>query len=124
MMSRRKSADREPPHVVIIRRPTLIDIVSATATRRAVFAMMPTGLAAAANSDMTLRIPVSGLRERGSRDRAEGGTSSTCTPLSRHACRANNRIATKGVFARTNGGCVCLYGFRRSGVRFPNHSFS
>jgi hypothetical protein len=39
--------------VVIIRRPTPIDIVSATATRRDVVAMMPAGLAAGASSDMT-----------------------------------------------------------------------
>ena len=37
-------------------------IVSATATRRAVLAMMPIGLAAVAVSDMTLRIPADGLR--------------------------------------------------------------
>jgi hypothetical protein len=38
---------------LIIRRPTPIDIVSATATRRDVFAMMPAGFAAVASSDMT-----------------------------------------------------------------------
>jgi len=37
-----------------------MDMVSATATRRDVFAMNPTGLAAVAASDMTLRIPVGG----------------------------------------------------------------
>jgi hypothetical protein len=37
-----------------------MDMVSATATRRDVFAMNPTGLAAVAASDMTLRIPVAG----------------------------------------------------------------
>lgn len=37
-------------------------IVSATAMRRAVFAMTPTGLAAVATSDMTLSIPAAGLR--------------------------------------------------------------
>ena len=35
-----------------------MEMVSATATRRDVLAMIPTGLAAAAASDMTLRIPV------------------------------------------------------------------
>ena len=35
-----------------------MEMVSATATRRDVFAMSPTGLAAIAASDMTLRIPV------------------------------------------------------------------
>ena len=34
-----------------------MEIASATATRRDVFAMSPTGLAAVAASDMTLRIP-------------------------------------------------------------------
>ncbi len=38
---------------LIIRRPTPIDIVSATAARRDVFAMMPAGLAAVASSAMT-----------------------------------------------------------------------
>jgi hypothetical protein len=37
-------------------------IVSATARRRAVFAMMPTDLAAVALSDMTVRIPAARLR--------------------------------------------------------------
>ena len=41
-----------------IRRPTPIDIVSATATRRVVFTTMPTGLAVVASSDMTSSIPV------------------------------------------------------------------
>src|SRR4051812_19778643 len=54
---RRKSADGELVHPCINRRPTPIEIVSATATRRDVLAMSPTGLAAAA-SDMTQRIPV------------------------------------------------------------------
>jgi hypothetical protein len=38
--------------MVIIRRPTPIEMVSATATRRDVFAMMPAGLATVASSDM------------------------------------------------------------------------
>ena len=53
MMVRRKSEDGELLQPRIIRRPTPIDIVSATATRRAVFAMMAAGLAAVAGSDMT-----------------------------------------------------------------------
>jgi hypothetical protein len=53
MMVRRKSEAGELRHVVNIRRPTTIDIVSATATRRDVFAMKPAGRAAAATSDMT-----------------------------------------------------------------------
>jgi len=53
MMARRKSEDRELHQTLVIRRPTPIDIVSATATRRAVFAMMAAGLAAVARSDMT-----------------------------------------------------------------------
>jgi hypothetical protein len=53
MMVRRKSEDGELLQTLIIRRPTPIDIVSATATRRAVFAMMAAGLAAVASSDMT-----------------------------------------------------------------------
>jgi hypothetical protein len=58
MMVRRKSAVGELLHVVIIRRPTTIDIVSATATRRVVFTTMPIGLAVVASSDMTSSIPV------------------------------------------------------------------
>ncbi len=53
MMVRRKSEDGELLQTLIIRRPTPIDIVSATATRRDVFAMMAAGLAAVASSDMT-----------------------------------------------------------------------
>jgi hypothetical protein len=52
MMVRRKSEDREPFHWITSRRPTAIEMISATATRRAVFAMMPAGLAAVANSDI------------------------------------------------------------------------
>ena len=40
MMVRRKSEDGELLQLVIIRRPTPIDIVSATATRRVVFTTM------------------------------------------------------------------------------------
>jgi len=53
MMVRRKSEDGELLQTLIIRRPTPIDIVSATATRRAVFAKMAAGLAAIASWDMT-----------------------------------------------------------------------
>src|SRR5258705_12797046 len=52
MMVRRKSEDGELLQTLIIRRPTPIDIVSATATRRDIFAMMAAGLAAVASSDM------------------------------------------------------------------------
>ena len=45
--------DGELLHVCIIRRPTPIDIVSATATRRVVFTTMPAGLAVVVSSDMT-----------------------------------------------------------------------
>src|SRR3954451_13630224 len=54
---RRKSADGEFLHPCIIRRPTPMEIVSATAARRDVLAISPTGFAALAASDMTLRIP-------------------------------------------------------------------
>ncbi len=40
MMVRRKSEDRELTYPCIIKRPTMIDIVSATARRREVFTMM------------------------------------------------------------------------------------
>jgi hypothetical protein len=70
MIVRRNSADGELLQVVIIRRPTPIDIVSATATRRDVFTIMPAGFAAVAASDMTLRIPAAGLIEHASGDRA------------------------------------------------------
>ncbi len=53
MMVRRKSEDGELLQKLIIRRPTAIDMVSATETRRDVFAMMPAGLAAVNSSDMT-----------------------------------------------------------------------
>jgi hypothetical protein len=50
MMVLRKSEDEEPFHGVTIRRPAPMATASATATRRAVFARMPTGLAAVATS--------------------------------------------------------------------------
>src|SRR2546423_4667456 len=79
-MVRRKSEDGELFHLVINRRATPIDIVSATATRRDVFAIMPVGLAAVATSDMTPRIPVRGY--------------------------GSARLATKEGFAETNGGYI------------------
>ena len=56
-------------------------IVSATATRRAVFAMIPTGLAAVAASDMTLRILAAALRRAGMAIAAANRYRGTC------ACR-------------------------------------
>ena len=53
MIVRRKSENGELLHPVSIRRPTPIDIVSATANRRDLFAMKPADLAAVAGSDMT-----------------------------------------------------------------------
>lgn len=68
-----------------------MDMVSATATRRDVFAMIPAGLAAGAASDMTLRIP----------SQTRSGTSPDSTganiAVRRHA---RKRIATKRGFAR------------------------
>src|SRR5216110_1874475 len=53
MLVRRKSADGELLQTYISRRPTLTDIVSATATRRDVFAMTPSGFEVIRSSDMT-----------------------------------------------------------------------
>ena len=66
MMVRRKSEDGELFQWVIIRSQTPMEIVSATATRRAVFAMMPTGLAAVANSDIAAEDTFMRLPERAS----------------------------------------------------------
>jgi hypothetical protein len=53
MLVRRKSADGELLQPYISRRPTPTDIVSATATRRDVFAMTPSGFGVIPSSDMT-----------------------------------------------------------------------
>jgi hypothetical protein len=62
-MMRRNDIDHEEVlRWVSSRSQTEMAIVSATARRRAVFAMMPTDLAAVALSDMTVRIPAARLR--------------------------------------------------------------
>ena len=73
-----------------------MDMVSATATRRDVFAMSPTGLAAVAASDMTLRIP-------SPRDRPRV---QNCRHYQVRG-HARNRIATKHGFARLKRGYTC-----------------
>src|SRR3954466_6707479 len=69
MMVRRKSEDGELFQWIIIRRPTLMEMVSATAIRRDVFAMMLTGFAAAATSDIAAEDTSMWLPERPSSDR-------------------------------------------------------
>src|ERR1700693_4755705 len=92
MMARRKSEDGEPFHRITSRRPTAIEMVSATATRRAVFAMMPAGLAAVANSDIAAEDTFMWLPER----------ASITTTNMRRGSRARQRYATNGGFPAMN----------------------
>src|SRR5688572_27927228 len=71
MMRRNNIDDGEVLRWVSSRSQTAVAIVSATARRRAVFAMMPTGLEAGASSDMTSSIPVK-RRESAPRSRRSG----------------------------------------------------
>src|SRR5437667_828022 len=85
MVVRRKSEDGELFHWITIRRPTAVEMVSATTTRRAVFARLPAGLAAAVNSDIA----------------AEDTFIITATNM-RRASRARQRHATNGGFPATD----------------------
>lgn len=81
-----------------------MEIVSATATRRDVFAVSPIGLVAVAASNMRVRIPVpyhpvQRTCDAGVCRRARNIAASV---------RANNRIATKCGFGPTNSGYIGL----------------